>query len=133
MPPGCATFTYTLSEDISGGEIDPALFTVNDQVSIPFVRFTLPGRIPWLENSPFTLTITATYGQYGTTEADSIEVTVRDTCFDTTVTPQNIVQLTTYTNAPAPRRREFDIFTDVVGVTYSGRYGDGTGYDLCGP
>ena len=92
----------------------------------------MPGRNPWLDQQPFELIIEATYGTLGTTRSDSVEVTVLDTCFTTTVTPQNIVQLTTYLNAPSPTTRSFDIFTDVVSDKYSAMFGDGTGYDLCG-
>ena len=59
----------------------------------------LPTRDPWLTAGVFELTIEASYGSFGSKQSDSIEVTVVDTCFSTNVTPQNIVQLTTFVNA----------------------------------
>ena len=100
-------------------EIDPSLYSVNTQVSIPFIQFTLPQRDPWLNNSPFTLRIEASYNTGALQSADEIEVTVFDTCFDTVVTPQNIVQLTTYVSAPQAVTRQFNPFTDLVAEKYS--------------
>ena len=86
-PSDCSTWTYRLYESITGDEIDPSLFFVETDVSIPFVRFTLPSRDPWLFNSPFELTLKATFKPYGHVVSDPIEVTVRDTCFNTKFTP----------------------------------------------
>lgn len=36
-------------------------------------------------------------------------------------------------NAPNPSTRTFSYFTDEVALLYSADYGDGSGYDLCGP
>ena len=102
-------------------------------MSIPYVKFTLPKRDPWLYNTPFTLRIEATSDTHTLPATDGIEVSVYDTCFDTVVTPQNIVQLTTFVNAPLAITRPFNPFTDLVAEKYSGEYGDGSGYDLCGP
>lgn len=101
--------------------------------AIPYVQFTLPSRDPWLYSSPFELTLEATYGTYGMTISEPIEVSVMDTCFNTKITPQNIVQMTSYINAPQPTERSFNIFTDSVSLLFSPDFGDGLGYDLCSP
>lgn len=132
-PDDCATFTYKLFESISGQELDPDLFTINVQVSIPFVQFVLPSRDPWLTSGTFYLTIEADYGSFGSKQSDDILVTVLDTCFTTNVTPQNIVQLTTFVNAEQPTTRAFNIFKDSVSEEFSAQFGDGSGYDLCAP
>ena len=88
---GCAIFTYRLYESITGGEIDTQLFNIVVDVSIPYVRFTLPLRDPWLISSPFDFTLEAIYGTLGSTLSEPIEVTVLDTCFNTKITPANIV------------------------------------------
>jgi hypothetical protein len=64
-PSDCATFTYKLYESITGLEIDPQLFIIRVNVAIPFLRFTLPSRTPWLINSPFEMTLEAIYSTFG--------------------------------------------------------------------
>ena len=99
-PADCGTFSYRLFESISGNDLDPSLFVINSEVSIPFLKFTLPQRDPWLFNSPFTLTLEATYSTFGPVQSDELEVTVFDTCLISNYTQQVISQMTTYVNAP---------------------------------
>ena len=60
----------------------------------------------------------ARYGGYGELQSSSIEVEVVDTCFDTTILPQNIAQMTTYLGALEPAVRYFNIFNDQVSADY---------------
>lgn len=89
-PDSCATFSYRLFESVTGNELDPTLFTISTDASIPYVRYTLPSRDPWLINSPFDLTLEASYGRYGSAVSEPIAQAVIDTCFTTKITPQNI-------------------------------------------
>ena len=88
-PDNCATFTYRLYESITNQEFDENLFFINVDASIPFVRFTLPTRDPWLINQPFEFILEAIYGdaQGAITISDPIDVTVIDPCFKTKITP----------------------------------------------
>ena len=99
-PASCASYTYKIYESITNMEVDSSIYTVNTQGSVPFIQFTLPGRDPWLGDSPFDLRIEAVYDNGSLTAADELEVSVFDTCWDTVVTPQNIAQLTTYVGKP---------------------------------
>lgn len=67
---------------------------INIQVNVPFVKFTLPARNPWLINQPFELTLEAFNSLKPGSAAivsDPIPIGVFDTCFTTSITPQNIV------------------------------------------
>ena len=134
IPQDCADFTYKLFAVANGVTftVDPSLYTISPDASVPQIEFTIPDRNPWLtQYKTFDLQLEATYGSFGKPDTNpSVEITVLEPCFDTQITPQFIRQLTTFVNAPNPSTRTFERFENSVDRDY--RAVAGATSDLCG-
>ena len=114
--------------------MDDAVFFLDtsSQATI-WLRGTAPSRDPWLFDSPYEFKIKVTLGTtpFATAFTDTFDVIVSDTCLDTQLITRDLGPyvatydggLQSFTNSP---------FLDTISDQYSGAFGDGTGFDLCG-
>lgn len=86
MSENCGAFTYELYDGATGQPLpSPTIFTVvTNQGVNPFIRGTIPSRVPYLANSPLQLRIRTTV-EFSSKETISVPlfITVQDPCFQT--------------------------------------------------
>lgn len=130
---GCGTITYKVVEAATLTEVDPTVFTVSTQGSVPFVTATFSEKQPWVNLSPFSIVIEAQLGAYTKVYSDPLQLTIVDPCVNTVINSQFIMQMTASAQATDPVQRTLSVFKDSVSMEFGDEFGDGSGHDLCGP
>ena len=133
-PEECAEFSYCVVYGTDPEEVffpdDYSLETLSGSSTITFKG--LPSlKDPFVTNSPFEIRIKADFGAYGATYSEFATLTITDPCFQTQINAQSIGDMIAQI-ADGPSYQNFDFFTDTVSQLYTGAFGDGSGYDICG-
>ena len=81
-----------------------------------------------------TIVIRATQGNLAEADSNELEFTCADPCLETEVTPiafPDAIETSVLRGTPEIFSFSIDV-TDSVSLRYSDRFGDKTGYDICG-
>ena len=85
--------------------------------------------------APTLVTIRAKQANIATVDSQPIQFTARDPCTGTVIVePSDFPdQIVTEVSKGTPQVYDFTEIKDTVSVQYSPTFGDGSGYDICGP
>ena len=132
----CGTFSYKFIADNDQTYNESVLRMIDRPAqgfeNLQYFSFSPVDKNPWLLQQPFSVRIEVSFGSRKIISENAF-LYVRDPCENTNIIFRDLLNMKTETGASSPATQTFSHFQDSVSRLYSARYGEGNGFDICGP